>query len=132
MYIHIFIFQIKKQQWFHLSNTFWRDLISKNKKIKYIIKKVAINPCLFPSKLIIGYTNKIVKSILFIDAITKENKRFSFVFVSNLIVQKVIRTKAVLKTYIFQRGIKKYISKNRLLKTRLIKYNIIDKRANWK
>ena len=54
MYIHIFIFQIKKQQWFYLSNTFWKDLISKNKKIKYIIKKVTINPCLSPSKWIIG------------------------------------------------------------------------------
>ncbi|MDB2350319.1 hypothetical protein N9V44_02260, partial [Flavobacteriaceae bacterium] len=73
---------------------------------------------------------KIVKSILFIDAIIKENKRFSFVFVSSLIVQKVIRTKTVLNAYIFQRGIMKYISKIMLLKTRFIKYNVVEKTPN--
>ena len=73
---------------------------------------------------------QIVKSILFIDAIIKENKRFSFVFVSSLIVQKAIRTKTVLNAYIFQRGIMKYISKIMLLKTRFIKYNVVEKMPN--
>ena len=110
MYIHKFIFQIKKQEWFHLRKTFWRDLISKNKKTKYITKKVKTKPSLSPSESIIGEIKITVKSILLTDAITKADSVLSFVFVIRIIVQKVIKTKRTLKRYIFQRGIIKSIS----------------------
>jgi len=110
MYIHKFIFQIKKQEWFHLRKTFWRDLISKNKKTKYITKKVKTKPSLSPSESITGEINTTVKSILLIEAITKADNVLSFVLVISFIVQKVIKTKATLKRYIFQRGIIKRIS----------------------
>ncbi|MDC1492188.1 hypothetical protein N8376_02375 [Flavobacteriaceae bacterium] len=70
-----------------------------------------------------------VKSILFIEAITKADKILIFVLDNNLIVQKVIKTRVVLKTYIFQRGIIKYISEINILKTKLTRYKANENKA---
>jgi hypothetical protein len=69
------------------------------------VKKVNIMPSLFPFESNTGERNIRLMSILLMEIIIKAVRLLNFVFATWNRIQYEIKTKAILKAYIFQRGI---------------------------